>query len=160
MRILVFDPGYYTGIALWSNGHYRRGFLGGKMDTPGSDAQHLQIEQTVERYHAEDLVVVCESFEYRNGLDRAELISLEYIGVVKLVCQKLHIQYFMQTAAMGKGWTKDHNLERLGWMATPKSTKPNKDMNDAARHLGYFLCHNSYITQDLRTEIIRKGWKA
>jgi hypothetical protein len=155
VKVIAIDPGGFTGLATWTNGEWWHGFLGGKKDSAEWN-HHAQLEMFLELQITEETVIVCESFEYRNGLDRAELISCEYIGVVKLVAQRFGVPLAMQTASMGLGWMTDDRLKMTGTAMLPVSTKPNKDMNSASKHLWYYLCNNRGVPIDLRVAMIRK----
>ena len=150
--VVALDPGGTTGVAILS----ARGVL---------VAEHLTGEHHKDLWNLlQDIdpdVVVCESFEFRNkSRDNLELISKEYIGVVKL-WYRMHPNAVlsMQTAAMGKGFITDKGpnaneaLKKLGWYFPSM-----KHANDAVRHLVYYLAaKNNYPT--LKQTILREGFK-
>lgn len=98
--------------------------------------------------------IVSEQFDFRqsNQRDKLILISREYIGIAKLIASQLALTYYEQSASMAKSFVSDDKLDRLGLLLKPASTKPNKDMNDALRHLIRFLV----VTKRVRRPIVDK----
>lgn len=126
----------------------------------GPYEHHAELCMFLEMNHVAETTIVCESFEYRKGLrDNVELISREYIGVVKLIAAQRNIPVVFQTAAVGKireskdgkagSFVQKRHLERMGlWSpGTPHAM-------DAYGHLLY------YATQRLRrNDLLVRGWK-
>jgi hypothetical protein len=81
--------------------------------------------------------IICESFQYRPHLPKANLTPVEVIGVVKEWCRQNSVKYFPQTPAMGKGFYTD---DRLKERQLYKVGKPHA--NDAMRHLMFFMNFN------------------
>jgi hypothetical protein len=153
VRVIALDPGGTTGIVIWENGEIRGMHLG-----PAEHHAELYDLLDNERgiWWSEDTTIVCESFQYRNGLPKAELISCEYIGIVKLFAQTFGIKCYMQTPSMGKSWMTNPQLQAVGWLFKPATVSPYKHMNDAARHLAYYAMHNQRVPVELRAELLRK----
>lgn len=110
MKVLSFDPGGTTG------------FVVGTID---EDAGELSVSAdqavwTHSMLYAQLCMafpdkIICESFEYRNRARKGlELVSCEYIGVIKLYSQSHNCELIMQTAAYGKGYYTDKHLKDEG----------------------------------------------
>lgn len=132
MFIIGLDPGGTTGWASLdtNSGEWTHSQL-------GPHEHHLELEKCLEsvlprKMHA----LVCESFEYRRDQrDNVQLVSREYIGVVKLFAQKYGTPVVFQTASQGKAFWKDEKL-KLCNLHVPG----NPHANDATRHvLAYML---------------------
>lgn len=141
VRILSFDPGGTTGWALYDP-EVGTGYNQGQM---GPQEHHEQLYGFLELQHTYDLHVVCESFEYRKNEPRRDnivLVSLEYIGVIKLFCAERNVTLKMQTASYGKAFWSDDNLKKveLYWKGHPHA-------NDAMRHL---LAYQTFTLGDKR----------
>jgi hypothetical protein len=94
---------------------------------------HLVTEAFTFRQHATD-----GSF----GKAKVELISCEYIGILKLFSEQCKIPMKSYMSSEGKGFATDLKLEKLGWFQTPKT--PKRHMNDAVRQA---VC---YIVKELK----------
>ncbi len=149
--VVALDPGGTTGFVIWNSD---------SLDsvTPfwcGPQDHHLDLYEHLE--HITSLwptTIVCESFEFRQGArDNLVLASVEYIGVVKLACERAEKKatLHMQTAAQAKGFISDKNLEKAGLLFTPKTKWPNQHLNDALRHLCYYR-----VTALKDTELLRR----
>lgn len=146
---VALDPGGTTGYAVWDGDKFiEHGQIG-----PGE--HHDSLFRTLGvTYIAFDgsLSVVCESFEFRQNRqrDNIELMSREYIGVVKLFQQQHRIPLIMQTAALAKPFVTDEKLKVMGiW----DQTKGEKHARDAYRHLIYYL-----VNRQKRYDLI-ECWK-
>lgn len=159
MIILALDPGGTTGMSVCNYvddgvddfvGEWRFGQIG-----PQPHHEALWTLMADLCIPGIELRIVCESFEYRNN-SRAGLVldSVEYIGIVKLFVARYGVPLTMQTASMGKGFTKDQNIKKLGLWQSGK-----KHANDATRHLLYYLATNEETPTDLQQEILKRGWK-
>lgn len=164
-RVLSFDPGGTTGVAraMWRpptnafklehmdqiefevfhlgpGDHHERlwNFLAQVYDNP-SDA-HIPLE------------IVCESFQFRQHINashtktKVELFSVEYIGIIKLFCQRFDVPLTFNTASAGKTYIPDKGpqanvkLKQLDWY------RPGMVHGmDAARHLTRYLVANKKI---------------
>jgi hypothetical protein len=143
MRILALDPGGTTGWALYQGGPFalmdnpQRGI---KLGHIGPMEHHLQLKEFIETEISHDFMLVCESFEYRRDQrDNVNLISKEYIGVVKRLQQEraskgtVPLRVHFQTAAKGKGFWTDQKIKKLGlWWPG------HKHAMDALRHLLHY----------------------
>ena len=159
-RIVALDPGGTTG---WStitiNDDDVLSFNHGMLQR---QQHHQQLYKLLEdlQVGVNDYEIVCESFEYRNASRPGlELVSVEYIGVMKLFCQERNIQFHMQSASQGKvrdkptAFVKSENLKRLG-LWSPSQVHAM----DAYGHLLYYLI-NSKVYPEIALELLNKGWK-
>lgn len=161
--ILAFDPGGTTGWAL---------FQADRIVTPDSMVEYYNVKHTCghlgpEPHHkrlydfmgycvTETTHFVTESFEYRNrerpGL---ELISREYIGVMRYFGEERTYPIIQQTASQGKitdkSFVRKGNLQKLGLWETGF-----KHAMDARGHLLYYMINNVHVMRD---ELLQKGWK-
>jgi len=147
VKIIALDPGGTTGWATFDD-TAPEGASKFNFGHIGPEEHHEKLQAFLELQTSQtDTRVVCESFEYRKGLrDNVVMVSLEYIGIVKLHCEIYGMrqspngsvvfpQLIMQTAATGKAFWKDDKLKRLGLF------QPGwKHANDATRHLLTYLC--------------------
>ncbi len=106
------------------------------------------------------LWILCESFQYRNGLSKAELDSCEYIGIVKLFREEnWNVEVVFQTAAQGKisegSFVKKRHLEKLGLWSPGK-----KHAMDGYGHLLYYAINggNPDLAK-LRMWALENGWR-
>lgn len=105
------------------------------------------------------LEVVFEPFHYRQNVvgedggtfrGKVELISAEYIGVIRLACAQLGLSYYDRfTPGEAKAWTTDIKLQKLGWFQTPAT--PMRHRNDALRQLVKYLIVKRGIRHPLTT---------
>jgi len=153
LSITALDPGGTTGVAFYDadvifNVDDQIEYLNPSWDTLQlvEPDHHKTLRAILERRHVANTIVVCESFQYRRPVDApaVELISCEYIGVVKLVAQERpDIQVVWQTPGKvippknrnraGGFWT-DEKLKQVG-----KYSPGRKHANDAMRHLLHFM---------------------
>jgi hypothetical protein len=158
-RIVALDPGGTTGWATVTIMAHQEPVFNHGMLTSKNHHKKLFDLLLILHEGIDELTVVCESFEYRNA-SRAglELVSTEYIGVMKLFCQENDITYHMQSASQGKirdkptAFVKPDNLKRLGLWS------PNQiHAMDAYGHLLYYLIN--YAKTGFEKELLQKGWK-
>lgn len=104
------------------------------------------------------LEVVSEPFHYRQNVveegekfrGKVELISAEYIGVIKLACAQLGLQYYDRfTPGEAKRYCPNRKLELLGWLQTPIT--PMRHRNDALRQLVKYLIVKRGVRHPLTT---------
>lgn len=132
-RILAFDPGGSTGWA------YAAAQQLNTMEDITFDCGHLGPEEhhielwnfltsqvPLEGFDA-PLEIVCESFEFRQQTDphktksKVELISKEYIGIIKLFAARADLPLTFYTASAAKHLVPDKGpesnvrLKQLGW---------------------------------------------
>lgn len=127
---VALDPGGTTGWAAFTNGEY----VSGQIDT---DQHHYKLYQLLGRFYVgyPKLVIICESFEFRQG-DASfrmgvNLISREYIGVAKLFAQSMEgVEFYLQTAATAKKFVTDDKLKVMDLWPTGQ-----QHARDAYRHL-------------------------
>lgn len=137
--LLALDPGGTTGWALYNP-------ISGKVicGQMGPEDHHFELrlflreQLRVATYAIRDLIVVCESFEFRNSVDKdkIELFSREYIGIVKCFQQETYTQVDWQTASSGKFFIHDVKLKRMGWYIP---TRGMVHARDALRHLSRYM---------------------
>lgn len=158
MRVWGFDPGGTTGWA-WFDLDAPQGVERFHCGMLGPDPHHEELWRFLnESIHPEDHIV-CESFQYRNGLDKAELWSVEYIGIIKLFRDWIDVLTIFQTAGMGKvgpkSFTKKAHLERLGlWRSGPSHPM------DAYGHVLYYMINGGDPKfSDIRLKLLKAGWK-
>jgi len=151
-RILALDPGGTTGWAkcefiptgepiTLDDFKFECGHIG-----PGE--HHLDLWESLFNYYQFDtqspIEIVCESFEFRQHITqdkektKVELMSKEYIGVVKLFGQVHNIVPTFYTASAAKQLVPDKGpqanvkLKQLGWY---KPVTHWVHAMDATRHL-------------------------
>jgi hypothetical protein len=141
MKILSFDPGGSTGWASFEtlNDGSSHHFDGG---TFVIDDHHKDIRQLITDTDPD--LVIYETFEFRQsaGKERERkglnLISREYIGIIKLTTADLNIKTRQQPPAYkDTNLVRDDNLKKLGLLRFP--LWPNRHYHDAARHLAHYL---------------------
>lgn len=178
LHILGLDPGGTTGWGLFSAeeryDHETRStmydkpkFTCGELGAGDKHEHHDELWTLMELQQSDHFIIVCESFEYRNTARAGlELISKEYIGVVKLFeQQRMHLpdgthmpsqKLVFQTASMGKvgqkSFVKKRNLQRLGLWSP---TEGNHAM-DGYGHLIFWMIHYGNV---MKQELLTKGWK-
>jgi hypothetical protein len=64
----------------------------------------------------------------------SEVVTIQYIGVIKLACEQLQLPLHMQMAWQAKGFATDSKLHAWGIYQTAK-----RHANDAIRHGVYFF---------------------
>jgi hypothetical protein len=168
-NVLAFDPGGTTG---WAFASLQR--------TEDVELEHIQIwtgEFGPELHHQElydnlikdgrssfpRLEIVFEPFHYRQNIvgdggtfrGKVELVSAEYIGIVKLACAQLGLTYYDRfTPGEAKRYVTDQKLELLGWLQEPRH--PMRHRNDALRQLVKYLIVKRGIQHPLTTAWRRK----
>lgn len=158
-QVIAFDPGGSTGYAHFvyeDQGNFA--FYSGTITTK---EHHNIIRNTIEtqsHYWAKPLTVLTESFEFRQNPDSAkqrrglELVSREYIGVMKLVCQDLCIPLIQQSPA-DRNFITHEKLDRLGLLYKP--LHENRHRIDALQHLIYYLVVKKGV-EEIKMGIKRK----
>jgi len=150
-RIIAFDPGGTTGIAmvtLMDNPEPEFGFDRPEPFTPqflveqlGPMEHHVELEDFLAKYSegVDRYFIVYESFEFRNT-SRAgtRLDSKEYIGTIKTWAKRRGYPLFSQTPAQGKSFVSDQVLKDLNLYS-----KAFRHANDGMRHLIYFAVNNT-----------------
>lgn len=149
-RVIGLDPGGTTGWATVSRTRepsdetWQFGQL-------GPNEHHEELFAFLEMSIVQETVIVCESFEFRQNRqrDNINLMSKEYIGVVKLLDQERNnVKTVFQTAAMAKGFVSDKKIKAMGlWQPGYKHAM------DATRHAIYYL-----VNKENRTDLI-KNWR-
>lgn len=151
-RIASFDPGGTTGVAVYE-------YVGNE------PLRRLWTTQLGPKFHYRDLwdwllynepeEIVCESFLYRSHLDKAELVSNEYIGIIKLYAEIRGTPMHMQPASQGKATGKSAfwNVEKLKQLGLYIPARPHA--MDALSHLLYHIT----FTRENRTylNLLRSG---
>lgn len=158
--ILAFDPGGTTGITCLN-------FDGGMSDdidlhefklthtSYGPSEHHKDLYDCLNEFaeFCERLGIdphfVTEAFTFRQfatdesyGKAKVELISCEYIGIIKAIAADRNIPVKSYMSSEGKGFVTDEKLDKMGWLLKPKTV--NRHINDATRQL---VC---YLVKELR----------
>lgn len=117
-------------------------FIEGEIPTPDLSGikMHLVTEAFTFRQFATD-----ESY----GKAKVELISCEYIGVIKMLAQRWNLPVYSYMASEGKGFVTNEKLDKLGWLQTPLT--PNRHKNDASRQLVSALVKKLKIRHPITT---------
>ena len=132
MKIIAFDPGVTTGVAIWQE---EQGAWPEEWNrfTLGPDDHHQQLFSMLDLSYD---VVIWESFQYR-GQTSAILKSVEYIGVLELVKQNFARSspstiFHPQPSSVAKGFWNDKRLKQIDLWTNVTHTR------DATRHLLYY----------------------
>lgn len=158
MIIFACDPGGTTGWATYNT--ITKGYDGGQL---GPDEHHVELWELLESpptNNFSSLYVVTESFEFRNNVETEDrrkglnLVSKEYIGLMKLFARMHGCHYVEQMPAHAKGFITDEKLDALGLIKTPKH--PNRHEHDALRHLLFFMVAKLKIKEGIVDKWKRK----
>lgn len=136
MRIMAFDPGGTTGIAVFfANRFMNAGQL-------GPHPHHVDLYNELEQLQPE--VVICERFVHRTTIG-VDVTALEYIGVITLWCEQNKVHLRMQTPSAAKAFWTDDKLKHLGlWR------KGQRHAVDAIRHaLTYIMDNDDFYIRSL-----------
>lgn len=140
--VCAFDPGGTTGWAIADYSPKQHGprilFSCGQI---GSHQHHLELyawirarcKLTSQRVH-----LVCEEFDFRANLQksRVDLISREYIGIIKLCAAEADKIVLFENASTAKRYVPDWKIKSLG----PGAWQPGQPhAMDAMRHLLYYM---------------------
>lgn len=140
-KSLSFDPGGSTGYSYFNNQMYYDSptWGGGTFTEPH---HHEEIEYLIEVFQPN--YVICEDFTFRQSPDSAkqrtglELISKEYIGILRLLATHHFYKFILQpTSYKNTNLVKDENLDKLNMLRYPKH--PNRHYHDAAKHHLHWL---------------------
>jgi hypothetical protein len=151
LELVSLDPGGTTGWASYSADmlfvdnvkaeYFRERFNSGEI---GPDEHHRRLFEFLEMKRTHSFVIICESFQYRPNMDSAELISNEYIGVVKKFHQDFEVPVVWQTKSYGRGFFDDAKLKKLQVF--------NRGMghaNDAMGHLLQYMVFGPFDRVDI-----------
>jgi hypothetical protein len=141
MRLVAFDPGGTTGICTWQDGVWSLSQIGPGPHYLGLwDRLHLLRPDTI----------ICESFEFRQSKqrDNINLISREYIGVVRLFGILYDTPVVFQTASAAKSFVSDEKLKVMGLYEVGQ-----RHANDATRHMVLYL-----VTKMKHTDLV-ESWR-
>jgi hypothetical protein len=97
----------------------------------------LVLEHTVSD---SPMVVICESFDFRQNLEKSKvnLISREYIGIIRLFAEQYDVPVIFQTPSSALNFITNEKLEIMGIIRKPLF--PCRHQNDSLRHLiRYFV---------------------
>jgi len=124
--VMSFDPGGDTGVALLHRPTRVR-----SATTLDEDNHMMQLWSLLHE-HTPDLII-CEEFTslHPDFKHAVEIISRDYIGIIKLYAQKYGVPLFMSALANKKFWSND-KLKRMNWEASTPHAK------DAIRHLLWY----------------------
>lgn len=149
-RIVALDPGGTTGVATVKIDD--AGVCTWSWDQLGPQEHHHELWTTLcdELANTGDLTIVCESFEFRQNRqrDNINLMSREYIGVVKLFSATYGTPVVFQTAGLAKPFVTDAKLKVMDlWVPGQKHAM------DATRHAVTFMI------QKLKMVKLIDSWK-
>jgi hypothetical protein len=165
-HVLSFDPGGTTG---WSSAGYmdpvqqltsykQIKFESGQISARESNGKLIEHHRPLWHFLEARVIlgfteIVCESFEFRqhlqkdNAKHKVELVSRDYIGIIKLFCALTNTKLTMNTASTGKAFVTDEKLKLINlW------TPGNPHANDATRH------NIRYLTINKRMQFIMREW--
>lgn len=156
LNIISFDPGGTSGI---TSLHYGGGWsdeitlddlvvFGWSL---GPEPHHDPLYQAMrlQAVNTYPLTIVSESFNYRqyavesrqgergNGAATVNLISCEYIGIMKLYAAQTGFEYREYSPADCKSFVSDEKLQAMGWFEYPAT--PKRHINDSKRPLINYL---------------------
>jgi hypothetical protein len=159
LTVLGLDPGGTTGWCMYRaeipnqapHVYNKEEWLHGEL---GPGEHHLRLLDFLSCMHTDNFIIVCESFEFRQGKQRDNIVldSKEYIGVVKLYgqsCEATHHgaslpNVVFQTASYGKGFwypripgTKRRDPTKLKTVGLYQTGSTH--MNDATSHVLQYL---------------------
>lgn len=116
--LMTFDPGIDTGLAwIEENGpakDYNSCTIGPETAMESDDATDLQrIRDHIVVYRPKR--VAYEDFKHRPNLMKAELYSLQIIGVIRLTCQDLGIPHETKwLPSTAKAFWNDNKIKAIG----------------------------------------------
>jgi hypothetical protein len=160
-RIVACDPGGTTGwaSATWNPQDLNTKFhllnqIRFEFTEIGPEEHHIELYDFLQKQwdFSDDIDTdfVCESFEFRQHIDedhtktKVELISKEYIGVLRFFCAERGIVPYFQTASAAKTFVENWKIKSLGlWVPGQRHAM------DAARH----LLRHMVVTMKMRTPI-------
>jgi hypothetical protein len=154
-NVIAFDPGGTTGIAT--------AYYPGGMESPSMDDFNIKTDELgPDEHHSSlynyvalrvggplPLTIITERFDFRqhinpdNAKTKVELISREYIGILKLLGSQHGVRVIQQSASQGKHFVPNNKLDLCGILVTPQH--PNRHRNDALRHLIRYLVVDIHI---------------
>jgi hypothetical protein len=158
-NVLAFDPGGTTGWAQAELLHTVDVELSDILIHTGEfgpKPHYQEIYEFIRQIQPRE--VVFEPFHYRQNVvgegerfrGKVELISGEYIGIIKLACAQLGLTYYDRfTPGEAKRYVPDKKLELLGWLQEPRH--PMRHRNDALRQLVKYLIVKRGIQHPLTT---------
>lgn len=170
-NILAFDPGGTTG---WARAVLSENESVNGPDEPinleaiqlftgefGPTTHHQELYDFVRGNYYTGIgtprpEIVFEPFHFRQHLDnprhKVELISCEYIGVIKLACAQLGITYYDRfMPGEAKAYCPNAKLDKLGWLQTPIT--PMRHRNDALRQLVKYLIVKKKVRHPITTAL-------
>jgi hypothetical protein len=156
VRIIALDPGGTTGIAVCDVRIIKPDYLEYDWNwyELGPHEHHKELFDFLKVNTVgfkSDFTIVCESFEFRQNRqrDNINLMSREYIGVVKLYHKMYGVPVVFQTAGAAKGFVSDDKLKVMGLYQ-----KSSKHERDATRHLIYYM-----VNKLGRSDLIEKWFE-
>lgn len=161
-HVIAFDPGGTTGWArvIYTPNRVKR------MSEISLDEFKLSVGEFTKENHHSDLYnfmtiywldysdlspeFVTEPFNYRQYADAkrsdVELISCEYIGVMRLFIQNHSMDlphaptlYDRFNAGQAKDYVTNEKLAKMGWLQAPPTRYPHQHRNDALRQVVKYL---------------------
>lgn len=142
MDIVALDPGGTTGWSWWDD---ISGLTCGELGQ-GNRPHHTALEHRLFQIAGSirptsKLTVICESFDNRAD-PAAELVSLEYIGIVRLFCAKTNTRFIPQSPGNVKPWLKSNGVKYAKLRATGLWVPGQPHASDSNGHILYYLVNN------------------
>lgn len=135
-RVLAFDPGGTTGWAMATLIHEDAKSFVYHSGQIGPEEHHLRLYNFMTNgWSPVPSELVCESFEYRNMSRKGlELVSKEYIGIIKFFSEQTATPLTFHTASAAKTFVPDDKIKALDlW------TPGQPHAMDSMRHLLRYL---------------------
>lgn len=131
--MVSFDPGETTGWATFQKPNSRDGYRSGQIKHNIHGVWAFLETSCGEVFSQYPDVIVFETFDYRPRLDKANLVPVEVIGVIKIWAASHDIPLKPQHPGQ-RMWWSDEKLKRS------RLYRPGKPhANDAMRHLLTYL---------------------
>jgi hypothetical protein len=174
-HVVGFDPGGTTG---WARAWYKPSLLDaafpnspdnvemsdiylecGQFIDPHHEELYKFMKEQVEYYPELPPEFVSEPFEYRQfarqagddiGRTKVNLISCEYIGIMRLVAAQTGTSLYTGfNAGEAKSYVTNDKLNNMGWLQRPIT--PKRHMNDALRQVVKYLIVKKLVRHPITT---------
>jgi hypothetical protein len=138
-RLLCLDPGFTTGVALFTNGTLTSWEQVRTIETETEKINWMNLQDLFNRMKPTH--IICEDYRiYAHKLDQhtfSSVTTLRLIGGIELLSLLDHVPIDYQMAMQAKGFCTDDKLKTWGyWQPGMKHSR------DAIRHGCYFMLFN------------------